>query len=152
MRRKASRAYKLKLSDNGISLFLHCHCRLCHLVGDFLPYGTTLYVSVSLLERVPTDELVAELQDRELSAYGGREIRFVGTSPQLADTTAKLADRISETGNVHPTPQTWKLFLAALCCMQAADDKYVVRAYDQLCATEAGLKPRRIGADDPKSL
>lgn len=143
MKRTPSRAYKLKLSNDGIFLFLRCHCRLCHLVGDFLPYGSTLHVSVALLERVPTDDLLAEIQDAQLSAYGGKEIRFVGTSPQLAELTARLAIRISESGCVHPVPQTWKLFLAALCCMQQADDKYVVGAYDRLCAIEGGMKPRR---------
>jgi len=140
---KPSRAYKLKLSDNGIFLFLGCHCRLCHLVGDFLPYGTTLHVSVALLERVPTDDLLAEVQDAQLSAYGGKEIRFVGTSPQLAECTARLTSKIGESGCVHPLPQTWKLFLAALCCMQQTDDEYVVQVYDRLSAAESGMRPRR---------
>jgi len=141
---KSSRAYKLKLSERGIFLFLKCHCRLCHLVGDFLPYGTTLHVSVTLLERVPAEDLVAEISGPELAAYGGKEVRFVGTSAHLADVTAKLADRIDESGRVHPKPPTWKLFLTALCCMEAADDKFVVRAYDDLCAVEAAMKPRRL--------
>ena len=39
MTAKSSRAYKLKLSDDGIALFLNCHGRICLLVRDLLPYG-----------------------------------------------------------------------------------------------------------------
>jgi hypothetical protein len=140
----SSRAYKLKLSDDGIKLFLRCHGRLCLLVPELLSYGTTLYVSVAALSHSSTEDLIAEVSAEDLLGFGGKEIRFVGTSTQLAQATARLSERIGASGHLHPVPQSWKIFLAALRAMQSADDKLIVRTYDALCASDTGMKPRRL--------
>ena len=131
---RPSRAYKLKLSPVGIALFLDCHNRLCHLVGDLLPYGTTLRVSVMILEAMPTEELVSHLGEENLIAFIGSEIRFVGTSPDLAAVTAQLSDRAISSGALAKAPRTWLLFIAALSCMRVADDAFVLRTYTGLGA------------------
>jgi hypothetical protein len=98
---------------------------------------------MSLLERVPIDELVADIEDAGLATYAGKETRFVGTSLTVAAMTATVSQRIAETGQVYPAPQTWKLFLVALRCMDGAGDGSVVRIYDELACSEPTLKSRR---------
>jgi len=126
---RSSRTYKLKLSRVGISLYLECHCRLCHLVEDLLPYGITLYVAMRLLEIGPVDEVIGDMISPELTSLGGREVRLVGTSPDLAETTKRIADRIVETESLYPPPQTWKLYLAALMGFRSSEDGRIVKTY-----------------------
>lgn len=144
MSRTASRTYKLKLSSKGIDLFLECHCRLCRLVCDFLPYGTTLYVAVLLLEHVPDGELASEAVAPDLASFGGREIRFVGTSPRMSQCMTVIADRLMGSDTVYPLPQIWKLYLAALNLMRMSEDHSLLSAYDELCKAEHGIKPRNV--------
>ncbi len=140
MSRSTSRAYKLKLSDKGIRLFLDNHCRICRLAGDLLSYGATLHSAMVLLANASDEDLVAEILRAEIPTFGGTQIRYVGTSQTLSDVMATLTARISETGVVHPAPQSWKLFIAGLCSMQSAEDRDIRRAYDNLMATMANVK------------
>lgn len=126
---RSSRTYKLKLSPAGIGLYLECHCRLCRLVEDLLPYGTTLYVAMRLLENGSVDEVIGDMISPELASLGGREVRFVGTSLGLADTTRRIADRIVESDDLYPAPQTWKLYLAGLMGFRSSEDGRIVKIY-----------------------
>lgn len=137
MATRPSRAYKLKLSADGIALFLDCHHRLCQIARDLLPYGTTLRVSVLMLEAMPAEELVSLLEGDKLVRFIGNQIRFVGTSPSLAEVTAQLVDRAVSTGRLARAPRTWLLFIAALSCMRAAQDAVVLRIYEPLAAKAA---------------
>jgi hypothetical protein len=56
--------------EQGIQLFLRCHGRLCGLVGDFLPYGSTLFVAASLLRLCPAQDLAGELLAPDIKGYG----------------------------------------------------------------------------------
>lgn len=146
MAARPSRAYKLKLSKKGIALFIECHGRLCHLVGDLLPYGATLRLAVTLLDRVEPGELAAELASRKLEAFAGKEIRFVGTSPSLAALTAELVTRVARSAG-GPAPQTWRLFLAAFTLMRTANDEAVVSTYRFLRESdEAAVSQRSLAS------
>lgn len=129
---RSSRAYKLKLSPQGIGLFLDCHCRLTHLVNDFLPYGTTLFVAVAVLERASIDDLLGEVSSPELPDYGGKELRFVGASPALGQATARIVDKIVGSAQLHPVPPTWKLYIAALNWLRSCEDQVLIRAYQEI--------------------
>jgi hypothetical protein len=133
---RASRAYKLKLSERGIGLFLACHSRLCGLANDLLPYGTTLRVAVAMLERLTADELAAEVASDELGSFAGKETHFVGTSPDLALKTAALTKRASSSDLVGITPQSGAIFLAGLVCMRESEDVTISKAYEALCDHE----------------
>ncbi|WDF74232.1 hypothetical protein [Novosphingobium sp. KACC 22771] len=139
-----SRAYKLQLSEHGIQLFLRCHGRLCCVVGDFLPYGSTLFVAVSLLRLCAVKDLPGELLAPDIKGYGGRLIRYVGTSPGLSGTVQEIAASLEESGLVHPSPQTWKIFLAALNHMEAVSDQELRRIFCAV-AHEIGRPPGRTG-------
>ncbi|WCT79107.1 hypothetical protein [Novosphingobium humi] len=139
-----SRAYKLQLSQSGIHLFLRCHGRLCGTVGDFLPYGSTLFVAASLLRLCPEQDLPGELLAPDIEAYGGRLVRYVGTSPTLSGLVQEIARRLEESGLVHPAPQTWKIFLAALNHMETASDQELLRTFCAV-AGEIGRPPGRMG-------
>lgn len=124
-----SRAYKLQLSDEGVHLFLRCHCRLCHLIGDFLPYGTTLFIAVDLLHRREAGDLIDELLDPQLDRLGGRKVRHVGTSSTLSRLIEDIVSTAGHSEAIHPSPQVWKLFLSALVHMQGTDDALVVQSF-----------------------
>lgn len=132
MARQKSRAYKLQLSADGVQLFLRCHGRLCRAVGDFLPYGTTLFMAVELAGRNADDEIAARFLDAELHRYGGRIVRYVGTSMDLSILVAGLVQRLSKVETIHPSPQTWKLFLMALVAMEEVDDSTMLNSFDRV--------------------
>ncbi|MFD1961670.1 hypothetical protein ACFSHP_26160 [Novosphingobium panipatense] len=58
---RTSRTYKLQLSGQGIDQFLACHCRVARLAKEFIPYGMTLYVAMSLLDASDPADIAAEL-------------------------------------------------------------------------------------------
>ncbi|MFJ5932260.1 hypothetical protein ACIQCS_21365 [Sphingomonas sp. NPDC092440] len=135
-----SRAFKLQLSAEGIQLFLRGHCRLCRLVGDLLPHGATLYVAVAGLRHASGETIAACLLDPELDRLGGRIVRYVGTSPALADHVEDAIARATTAQPVHPTPQVWKTFLVALMLLEERDDRRLLKIYDEVCG-EIGRSP-----------
>ncbi len=149
MATRPSRAYKLKLSERGISLFLDCHCRLCHLAGDFLPYGTTLRVAVTLLSATSVEKLGGEIACGDLAGFAGKTIRFVGTSPSLAKVTALLIARLAASSSAALGPPTWLIFIAALSAMRSVDDATLLGTYDGLQANDANkVAQHSLGSDD----
>ena len=137
-----SRAYKLQLSDEGIHLFLQCHCRLCHHAGDFLPYGTTLFIAVDLLHQCAADDLIAELVDPKLDRLGGRKVRHVGTSNTLSRLVDEIVEAAGRSEAIHPLPQVWRLYLSALIHMQEAEDIKVIQSFREM-PLKTGRSARR---------
>lgn len=143
MAERRFRSYKLKLSKKGFALFLECHCRLCGLVGTLLPYGTTLRVSVSLLDVMPTKELAAEVACARDTAYAGDHVHFVGTSGSLARVAASLLERVASTGTIDATSQG-SLFVAALSSMRSAEDRLIVQVHATLMAIDEAEAPKTL--------
>lgn len=136
-----SRAYKLQLSEDGIQLLLRCHCRLCRLATDLLPYGTTLFVAVEMLHEHPAKDVAAELLDPALEQFGGRNIRHVGTSPILSDVVESITSQVCQEEAFPQQPQLWKVFLAAFSLMEDVKDDAVIRAFHR--AAEMTGRPFR---------
>lgn len=126
---RASRTYKLKLSNHGVDLFLSCHCRLARMVGEFIPYGLTLYVAVQLLTRCDPSDIVAELESAACAALAGKIIRFVGTSPTLMNLTEEIEARLETSEESATLPEIWKLYNVALLILQMTEDEEVIQAY-----------------------
>jgi len=135
-----SRAFKLQLSAEGIQLFLRDHCRLCRLVGDLLPHGATLYVAVAGLGYASGEAIAACLLDPELERFGGRIVRYVGTSPALADRVDEAIAQATTAQPIHPMPQVWKVFLAALMLLEDYEDRAMLGIYERVCR-EIGRTP-----------
>jgi hypothetical protein len=135
-----SRAYKLQLSEEGIQLFLRCHHRLCRLVGDFLPYGSTLYVAVAVFSRSSVEEQILELSDPSLLRLSGRTIRYVGTTPVLLDLVESIRAGVIQMNDIDSTPQHWKVFLGALTLMETAQDRQLITYFEDLRAITAMSK------------
>lgn len=123
MRAQKSRAYKLQMSEEGVQLFLRCHFRLCRLAGDLLPYGMTLLIAVALLHKLDAETQVDEMLDPELGKYGGRIIRYVGTTSALSGLVGTIMTNSERTGRLCPILPVWKLFLAALMHMEGASQE-----------------------------
>jgi hypothetical protein len=73
----------------------------------------------------------------------GRLVRYVGTSPTLSGVVQEIASRVEESGLVHPSPQTWKIFLRP----QPYGSHFRSRASGIFCAVarEIGRPPGRTG-------
>ena len=126
---KASRTYKLRLSDAGIDLFLAGHCRLARLVRDFIPYGMTLSVALTILEMQDACEVAAELETARCKHGLGSNIRFVGTSAPLVDATRRICDKLLDSDEVSSAPKNVELYAAALGCLCAAEDELIFKAF-----------------------
>ncbi|WIW89563.1 hypothetical protein K3M67_06285 [Sphingobium sp. V4] len=127
-----SRTYKLRLSREGIDLFLQCHCRLAHLLQDFIPYGVTLMVAVALLECQEVCEVAAELDAQRLHHCVGDNIRFVGSSTALIDAARRVSDKLLMQQETSTTPQTGHLYIVALFTLASADDRQLVEAFERV--------------------
>lgn len=139
MGRAGSRTYKLRLSEQGIDLFLSCHYRLAQLVREFIPYGTTLSVAVLLLDRMDVDEVAAELETNACQASIGVHVRFVGCSTELADIVGRICERLTASDRFGHSPPIGRLYVVGLATLHAAEDKDLRNAYCQL----VGQKPKR---------
>ena len=139
MGRAGSRTYKLRLSNEGIDLFLACHHRLALLVRDFIPYGTTLSVAVLLLDRQDADDVAAELETSACQSGAGDQVRFVGCSTELADITARVCERLMASDRFCQMPPIGRLYIVGLAAIRGAEDKELRDAYHRVVA----LKPRR---------
>ena len=129
---KASRTYKLRLSEAGIDLFLAGHCRLAHLVRDFIPYGTTLSVALTILEMQDACEVAAELEAARCKHVLGNNIRFVGTSAGLVDATRRISDKLLKSDELFSAPKNVELYAAALGCLSSAEDELIFKAFQAI--------------------
>ncbi|WP_313802603.1 hypothetical protein [Sphingobium sp.] len=129
-----SRTYKLRLSKAGIDLFLRCHCRLAHLLQDFIPYGVTLMVAVAILECQEVCEVAAELDARRWHHCVGDNIRFVGASTALIDAARRVSDKLLMQQEISTSPQTGHLYIVALFSLAAAEDRQLVEAFGRVAA------------------
>lgn len=128
MTMRTVRTYKLRLSDEGTALFLRCHNRLAHLTGAFIPYGATLAVAVTLLERARPSSIVALLRMPRCPTLAGNALHFVGASAMLAETIAQIQDGLAANMTANPATAA-KLQLAGLLILEKASDEALLDAY-----------------------
>lgn len=126
---RASRTYKLQLSEQGVDQFLACHCRLARITREFIPYGTTLHVAVSILDRCDPSEIAAELESPLCGQLGGPSYRFVGTTSRLADVVNRVGRRLVESGECGAGVATWRLYNVALIMFLTSEDRELQIAY-----------------------
>jgi hypothetical protein len=126
---KSTRTYKLRLSDQGIALFLEQHSRLASLLRDFIPYGETLAVAIALLEAQPPCEVAGELASTLCKQGLGDNIRFVGFSPEVAELTKRISENLLAAGETSSAPKVVSIYTAALTTMKSADDREILRAH-----------------------
>lgn len=131
-----TRAYKLQLSKQGIHFYLRCHDSLCRRVGDLLPYGNTLFVSMLLMRSKASEEIVEALLDPDLDRLGGKTIRYVGTMAALSGVAASITLRVEKTEMMHSPPRLWRLFLAALSMMEEAQPSTLQQCYEEMLRIE----------------
>lgn len=126
---RSSRTYKLMLSDDGIDLYLACHHRLSCLLRDFIPYGVTLAVAVSFLDRLDACDIAAELERRKFVRCLGTRPRFVGSSGQLANRVGQLRTKLKESNEFAKLPSVAMLYIVALLSLESAEDEQLIEAY-----------------------
>jgi hypothetical protein len=95
-----SRSYRMRLSPAGTNMFLCCHCRLAHLIGSFIPYGSTLFVAVLLAKAGDPSELLAELGGTSIARFAGEAEHFVGASRTLAELVEQICERLLTSGGI----------------------------------------------------
>jgi hypothetical protein len=129
---KRSRTYKLQLSEAGIDLFLHCHCRLAHLMREFIPYGATLSAAVAVLDMQDACEVAAELETQRSRKGVGDSIHFVGSTYALAEVSNRIAQSLVEAGEFAAPPRMAQLYIAALGAFASADDELIRKALHRI--------------------
>lgn len=106
-----SRTYRLRLSEEGTDLFLAQHHRLARIARGFIPYGATLGVAVMLMEKVETDELVAELTMPSLNRLA--ESDLIGVRPSVG-ALHNLAIMLMESSEDHELAKAWQRVQAGI--------------------------------------
>lgn len=124
-----SRTYRLQLSRDGLLCFLDCHARLARLACDFIPYGMTLNVAITLLDRLDDAEVAAELASPASARMAGDIVRFVGFSPRLADLMTQIVLRMERSLEMGVRPTRARLAMAGLSCFLSADEQELALAY-----------------------
>jgi|SRR5579859_653488 len=128
-----SRTYKLRLSQKGVDCFHDGHHRLGRLVRELQPYGTTLFVAVTLLERLDCSDLAAEIETPRCAELAGDISCFVGFPQQLAQVVDRVSRRMEASDEYGAIP-VGKLYIAAILTLIAADNGQILQAYRSACA------------------
>lgn len=129
---RKSRTYKLMLSRDGVQHYLACHCRLARLVCDFIPYGQTLGVVVTVLETLAPWDIAAEFDTQRFVRSCGTTPHFVGSSAELAARMSAVRSRLCESSEFSSQPTVRALYVAGLLAFESTDDDQLLRAYSQL--------------------
>lgn len=128
---KPSRTYKLRLSDEGIGLFLECHCRLARLEREFIPYGATLATAVVLLETSEPRDLMVELATLRFARCLGDTVRFVGTSIALKPAIDRILLALRASHAQMRMPKSGQLYVAGLLLLRSANDEMLKTSLNQ---------------------
>jgi hypothetical protein len=96
---------------------------------EFIPYGTTLHVAISILDRCDPSEIAAELESPLCGQLGGPSYRFVGTTSRLADIVDRVGRRLIESGECGAGVATWRLYNVALIMFLTSEDRELQIAY-----------------------
>lgn len=139
MTHRSSRTYKLRLSEKGVDFFLSSHCRLAHLVQDFIPYGMTLHVAMLLLREVELSDLLADLAERECGSFAGGITHYVGTSHVVSELTNVILDRLEGSGELSSVPPVRILYILALLALRDASDQDILAAFRQAAHSEMAV-------------
>lgn len=129
---RGSRTYKLCLSDQGFDHLLDCHRRVGLVARSLLPFGSTVFVGLTIADELAPTVLAAMLDTPACRSLVGREVRFVGFTSHLADITERLRERVLLEGASSMAPKINRLYAAGLSCLGAAGDEAIGRAYRQL--------------------
>ncbi|CAN5503972.1 hypothetical protein BH10PSE12_BH10PSE12_08590 [soil metagenome] len=132
---QTSRTYKLLLSNQGVALFLGCHCRLAHLVRDFIPYGATLAVALAFLATLDPCDIAAEFETQKFARSCGKQVHFVGASARLVDAMAEIRKKLRDSAEFATPPSVGKLYVVSLILLESAEDRQLLDAYFQLVQT-----------------
>ena len=130
---RASRTYKLQLSDEGIGFFIDCHRRLARAVRDLIPYGMTLYVAMALFARLDASEQSADLGSPQCARLAGRTVHFVGFSYELRSLITRILSELARSGQVPEPPKVSRLYVAGMMALAGAEEPELLRAYRQAC-------------------
>lgn len=109
-------------------MFLQCHLRLAKLMREFIPYGVTLSVAVSVLEMQEACEIAAELEAPRCRQCVGPGIRFVGSTYGLVDACTRIVEKLITAQEVPAAPRMARLYVAALGALTSADDQQIRQA------------------------
>ena len=129
-----SRTYRLRLSEEGTYLFLAQHHRLALIARSFIPYGATLGVAVMLMEKLETEELVAELAMPALKRFAGKCEHFVGATTALNSALGSILDRLEGSDLIGVRPSAATLQNLAIKFMASCEDDELAGAWRRMQA------------------
>ena len=126
---RGSRTFKLRLSPAGMDLLIKAHCRLIQATRQLLPWGTTLYVAVMLLDTFAADQIASGLDRVAGAGLCGAEVRFLGAPCTLNDVAIGIAARAAEVRARRTAPPLHLVYILALDVLASADQPSMRSAY-----------------------
>ncbi|PJG47167.1 hypothetical protein CAF53_02110 [Sphingobium sp. LB126] len=129
------------MSGKGFDAFLACHNRLAALTRSFVPYGTTLYVAVRIVDAVDTESIADELDRPRTHNLGGPTWHYAGTPICFMTLVSRIIKRIDESDCYWKRPRPGEIYLASLTIMAQAEDAEVLRAFKRMQLDVEGTSP-----------
>jgi hypothetical protein len=126
---RVSRTFKLRLSPTGVDLLIRAHCRLIEATRQLLPWGTTLYAAVTLLDGLPPEQLLSRLDRISSAGLCGNDVRFLGAPCRLNEVAGAIAVRAAGMSHGRAAPPLHLIYLLALDALVAADLPSMRSAY-----------------------
>lgn len=128
---RATRSFKLKLSQAGIDVLIDSHCHLIRTTRALIAWGTTLHVAVDYLGTLPTARILAHLGHLDLPQYSGQQEHHVGAPHRLWSVVTGIIERVRLAAPDKSTPTLGTIYILALHELSKAPSPAILEAFSR---------------------
>lgn len=128
---RATRTFKLRLSQAGMDVLIDSHCHLIRTTRSLIAWGTTLHVAVNHLDTIPVKVIVEALVALRASPLSGTEEHHVGAPHRLWDVASRIAARTQSAMPDGEPPSLGIIYILALQQMAQADHTALLAAFER---------------------
>ena len=129
---RPTRAFKLRLSNDGIDLLIDCHCHLIRSTRQLLAWGTTLHIAVNYLETLPIAEVVKLLTCLPMLGLRGQSEHYLGAPCGLKDIADRIVASVAIAAPACRPPALAHIYLVSLQAAACADEAAVRNIYQRV--------------------
>ncbi|PNQ03999.1 hypothetical protein [Sphingobium sp. SA916] len=126
---RATRSFKLKLSQAGIDTLIETHCHLIRTTRALIAWGTTLHVAVDHLGTIPAARILALLASLDVSHYSGQQEHHVGAPHRLWSVATGIVERLRQAAPERSPPTLGTIYILALHELSRAAQPAILEAY-----------------------
>ena len=128
---RATRSFKLKLSQAGVDILIDSHCHLIRTTRALIAWGTTLHVAVDYLGTLPTTRILAHLGHLEVPQYSGQQEHHVGAPHRLWSVAMGIIERVKLAAPEQSTPTLGTIYILALHELLKAPVPAILEAFSR---------------------